>query len=109
MGQVTSNKIQGKWQIDSIVIYQQFNGNISNVSKSGTAADYVEFRADGRMLTAFDGNTDNSSYIVQNDSVIVISGDSQYIKALTDNKLVIYNKAKAGVIGFIATTNYLKR
>ena len=105
----TTNKLQGKWQVDSIVVNQYFNGTYSKASNAGTPEDYIEFRSDGRMYTSFQGYTDNSSYYVRSDTVIVIGGDSADINELTDNKLVIYNKAEAGVIGYIATTFYLKR
>ncbi|CAN5503463.1 hypothetical protein BH10BAC3_BH10BAC3_12210 [soil metagenome] len=109
IAQVTNDKIQGKWQIDSIVDKQYFNGTYSNSSNAGTPEDYIEFRSDGRMYTSFQGYTDNSSYYVRSNTIIVIGGDSANINELTDKKLVIYNKAEAGVIGYIETTYYLKR
>jgi hypothetical protein len=105
----TSSKVQGKWKIDSIVVNQYFNGTYNKSTNMGTPEDYVEFRSDGRMLTSFQGHTDNSSYAIASDKIIVFGGDSADIVELTDTKFIIYTKADAGVIGYIETSYYLKR
>lgn len=106
---VTRNKIEGRWQVDSIVTNQHFNGSSSKTNYPGHSGDYIDFSTDGIMSTYFDGNTDKASYSVRNDTTIVIGGDSGKINELTDNKLVIYTNAQAGVIGYVETTYYLKK
>jgi hypothetical protein len=108
-GNVTANKIHGRWNIDSLVINEHINGNSDMVTHAGTSADYIDFRSDGTMITYFEGATDNSNYEVQSDSVIVFSGDSAYILELTENKFVFYTRADAGSLGYIEITYYLTR
>ena len=105
----TSAKIQNKWQIDSVVINEQINGNSNTETRPGKTGDYIEFRSDGRMITYFQGVTDNSSFVVKNDSVIVIGGDSAHIEELTENKFVLFTRAAAGGVGFIEITYYLSK
>ena len=105
----TANKIQGKWQIDSITINQDFNGNISKVSYPGTSEDYIDFGADGNMHTYFQGKNSNSTYKVRDDTVITIGGDSQSIKKLNDKEFILLTRAELGSLGFLETTYYLRR
>jgi len=105
----TSAKIQNKWQIDSLVINQQINGNSNKETRIGDKGDNIEFRSDGRMITYFQDVTDNSSFVVKNDSVIVIGGDSSYIEELTENKFIFFSRASAGGVGFIEIRYYLSR
>src|SRR5580765_270167 len=100
IAKTAAGKIQNKWQIDSLVINDHINGNSNKETHAGNEGDYVEFRTDGRMITNFQGVTDNSSFVVTSDSVIVIGGDSAYIEELTENKFVFYSRAAAGGIGF---------
>lgn len=109
IAKATEKKIHNIWQIDSLVITQQVNGNASKQTHTGKADDYIDFRSDGRMITHFQGTTDNSSYAVQSDTVIIIGGDSAYILELTENKFVFFTKADAGSLGFIEITYYLRK
>ena len=105
----TLAKIQGHWQVDSIVTNAYFNGTYTKDNHIGTPEDYVDFTSDGFMNTHFNGVNNKSSFAVRSDTVIVIGGDSGKIKQLTDNNLVIYTNAQAGAIGYIETTYYLKK
>ena len=108
-GKATAATIQGKWQIDSIAITQEFNGNLSKVSYAGKEADYIEFGSDGNMHTYFQNKNNVSTYKVRNDSIITIGGDSGSIIELTDKKFTLHTRAEAGSLGFLETTYYLKR
>ena len=108
-GTITAGKIAGKWQVDSVVINQDFNGTVSKSSIAGTAADYIDFGSDGNMHTYFQGKSSVSTYKVRSDTIITIGGDSGYILNLTDNKFVIDTRAELGSLGFIETTYYLNR
>ena len=105
----TLAKVQGHWQVDSIVTNAYFNGTYTRDNHIGTGEDYVDFTTDGFMNTHFNGVNNKSSYEIRSDSVIVIGGDSGKIKQLTDNNFVIYTNAQAGAIGYIETTYYLKK
>ena len=108
-GKATAATIQGKWQIDSITITQEFNGNLSTVTYVGKEADYIEFGSDGNMRTYFQNKNNVSTYKVRNDSIVTIGGDSGSIEELTDKKFTLRTRAEAGSLGFLETTYYLKR
>src|SRR5215218_9737340 len=109
IGEITAAKIQGKWQIDSVNINQEFNGNISKVSYKGTESDYIEFGSDGNMRTFFQNKNHVSTYKVRDGAIITIGGDSGNIQELTENKFILHTRAEAGSLGYLETTYYLKR
>ena len=106
---VTWVKIQRKWQIDSVVINQRFNGRDSKVSYPGSLEDYMDFKTDGNMHTYFQSKNHISVYKVRNDKTITIDGDSGDILKLTESKFILHTNAEAGGLGYLETTYYLKR
>jgi len=102
-------KLLGTWQINAIIINEIFGGadHISNYP--GTAADYVEFKSNGKMHTFFRGQLDVSNYKVISDKKITIDSDEADIKTITDNSLVIYTRDITGSIGYTEVTYDLKR
>lgn len=104
-----AGKIAGKWQVGSIWVNNNYGGADHKETYAGTAADYVEFRADGKMHTFFQGNLDISTYKVKNDKVITIDDDPASIQELTDTVLRLYSKDETGTYGFTEVMYHLKR
>lgn len=105
----TTELVRGIWNIDSVSVHQEFNNVTKKETLYSDPGDYIDFRSDGRMITIFQGNKDNSSYKIKNSQVITIAGDSGAIRELTNTRFVIHTRASAGGIGFIETTYFLSR
>ncbi|MBO9672003.1 MAG: hypothetical protein J7577_01055 [Sphingobacteriaceae bacterium] len=90
----TAQKIQGKWNITSIIEKEvSTNGTFTN-NHSGTSGEYVEFKTDGKVYTKRDGQSlESLTYTVNSDTQITIDGDVHDIKTLTENSFVIYHKS----------------
>ncbi len=80
----TPAKIQAKWKVASIVI----KAGDGDSTYTGTAADYADFRTDGKVYTSYAGAKDTALYTVVNDTKMVIDGDTADIKQLSDSQFV---------------------
>jgi hypothetical protein len=89
----TAEKLQGKWQLESVFehIYYDVDDEERDTAY-GTAADYLDFRADGKMYSFVGGDHDTTNYALQNDSKILIWDVSADIHTLTKNTFKIYFK-----------------
>lgn len=102
-------KIVGKWQINSLMYNNHYNGIDHKETYTGSATDYVEFRSDGKMYTSFRGITDISIYKVKNSQVITIDDDPASIQEISDTVLRLYTKDETGSFGFTELMYSLKR
>ena len=107
--EITEEKIEGRWIIDSVVIIRKVNGNETRSLHIGETDEYIEFMPDGTMKTFFVGNTNTSKYVVRDDKSISINGDSVYIIELTSNKFTYTTYADAGPLGNMTISYYLRR
>ena len=88
----TTQKVLGKWAIVSNVSTEKFQGNEHTTTTPGTAADFADFRTDGKIYSHSEGSFDTSSYKIVSDLLISIDGDTAQIKTLTSNSMVLYSK-----------------
>ena len=59
----------------------------------GVAADYVDFRADGKVYSFTDGSADTSDYVLSGDTTIIITASGNLkIQTLTDHALKLYGR-----------------
>ena len=90
----TAQKVLGKWIINSVVLNDFYN-NLPHISTfNGVNTDYIEFKSNGIAIVNFQtlGPLDSTSYSIANDSTLILEGEPQKIKELTDIKLVLYTK-----------------
>lgn len=81
----TLNKIRAKWDVSTI---RTRYGSLDS-TYNGVAADYVDFRTDGKVYSNVNGEKDTSAYLLVNDSRLVIDGDTTTIKTLTASQFVL--------------------
>lgn len=105
----TTSLVQGKWQVESIVINQNIGGVLNKTTHVGTVQDYVEFSSDNKMYTFFNNTSDTSHYEVKNETTIIIDGDNATIRTLTPGQFVLYSKDKAGSVGYVEIIYNLKK
>jgi len=107
----TQDKIAGKWKVHSSVVDIFYSGTSHIVTYTGTAADYVDFRNDGKVYSFVDGNYDTAAYgIISNTKMWILnSSDSFDIQTLTDTDLKIYRKEIYAPGEYQESTTNLKR
>jgi hypothetical protein len=88
----TAEKIQGKWRVETLIQHGHDADEEYSDTTYGTASDYVDFRADGRMYSHVDNEYDTTNYAVQNDLKIVIDNEAFSIQTLTDDVLKLYSR-----------------
>lgn len=90
----TLEKIAGKWKLQSSVVDNFYSGTSHITTYAGTAADYADFRNDGKVYSFVNSNYDTSAYgIISNTKMWVVnSSDTFDIQTLTDIDLKIYRK-----------------
>ena len=93
----------GKWQF---VSYDYKIGTIS-APMNVTAADYVEFKTNGTVLTNISGQSKSVPYSI-NGSNVTIDGDLYTITTLTSSNATLYNTSGTG-ISKIEVTIILKK
>ena len=81
----------GKWQL---VSYDYKIGTIS-APINVTAADYVEFKTNGTVLTSISGESKSVPYSI-NGSNVTIDGELYTITTLTSNNATLYNTSGTG-------------
>lgn len=85
----TLQKIQAKWNVGSV----KLSAGGEDSTYTGIAADYVDFRTDGKVYTNVDNEKDTSSYSLVNDTKMLIDGDTAVIKQLSGSQFVFESKA----------------
>jgi hypothetical protein len=101
----TLNKLQHKWQVESIV----FNTGSTPINYPGSSNDYADFRTDGKLYLYFGGKYDTSTYSLYKENKLIRNSDTANINELTDTKLVFFGKqAISPGVNYEATFN-LKR
>lgn len=88
----TSNnqaKIQAKWGVTSI---QTLEVGVDTTNYTGVAADYYDFRNDGKFYTQVGDQKDTATYKIIDNNKIVLDGDTADIKTLSGSQLVIWGK-----------------
>jgi hypothetical protein len=88
----TLEKIQGVWQLQKSYFYEHYEDMEFKDSVTGTAADLVDFRTDGKVYSIVKGDADTSAYSLINDTKLRIEDQDFEIKTLTDNNLSLYSK-----------------
>lgn len=90
----TQDKIAGKWKLQSSVVDHFYSGASHIITYTGTAADYADFRNDGKVYSFVDGNYDTSAYGIISDTKMWIDNSSSVfdIQTLTDTDFKIYMK-----------------
>jgi len=88
----TAQKVLGKWAIVSNVSTEKFQGNANTTTTPGTAADFADFRTDGKIYSHSEGSFDTANYKIVSDLLISIDGDTAQIQTLTTNSMVLYSK-----------------
>jgi len=82
----TQEKIQHKWDVTSIIDYN-YKGASTTPDYNDTidigVGGYVDFRADNKVYTNFDGDLDTSDYQIINDNAISMDGEAFVISELT--------------------------
>jgi hypothetical protein len=107
----TQDKIAGKWKLESSVVDNYYSGSSHIVTYTGTAADYADFRNDGKVYSFVDGNYDTSAYGMISDTKMWIDTSSFVfdIQVLTDTAFKIYMKEVYGPGDYHETTTKMKR
>ena len=80
----TLSKVQAKWKVNSI----KFEAGDEDSTYTGAAADYIDFRTDGKVYTNIANEKDTSAYSVVNDTKLVVDGDTAVIKQLSSNQFM---------------------
>jgi C-terminal lipocalin-like domain len=95
----TAEKLIGRWALVSDTYNDYYGGSAHIINYTGTASDYVEFKADGTVTASYQGSSNTTSYSLQGDTKVVIAGETNEIRTLTDNGLVLYSKTLGVVAG----------
>ncbi|TKK66993.1 hypothetical protein FC093_15970 [Ilyomonas limi] len=96
----TLQKIQAKWNVTSI----KLDAGEEDSTYTGVAADYIDFRTDGKVYTNVAGEKDTTAYSVVNDTKLVVDGDTAVIKQLSSSQFVF--EAKEAIVEDTLTTTY---
>jgi hypothetical protein len=84
----TLQKIQAKWNVTSV----KMEIADEDSTYTGVAADYMDFRTDGKVYTNVANVKDTTPYSLVNDTKIVIDGDTAVIKQLGTSQFVFEAK-----------------
>jgi hypothetical protein len=84
----TLSKMQAKWSVTSV----KLDAGGEDSTYTGAAADYVDFRTDGKVYTNIANEKDTSAYSLVNDTRFVVDGDTAVIKQLSSNQFVFESK-----------------
>ena len=92
----TAQKVLGKWAVASQVSVEYSAGVGTTYTSPYSAADYSDFRADGKAYLFYEGSYDTASYSIINDQSIKFRNDTAQIRTLTDNSFVLFMKEYYG-------------
>src|ERR1035437_4655151 len=70
--QTTLQKMQAKWQLETLFQNDHFSGTDHIMNITGTASDYLEFRTDGKSYYSIQGNKDTVTYSLVSDTQLLI-------------------------------------
>ena len=108
--QSTLQKVQSNWQLVSEIVNVHISGQDNITTITGTSADYVDFRADGKVYSDIQGSTDTAAYALSGNTKIIINGSSSFdITTLTSNSLILHDKESLGGTDFAEETMSLKK
>lgn len=104
-------KIAGKWKLESTISNGMLGGFPYNMTYTGTAADYADFRNDGKVYSFMNGTYDTSSYGVFSNTKMWIeqATDTFDIQVLTDIQFKVYRKEIYGGGDYYEATTTLKK
>ena len=91
----TTQQVQAKWTLESLIDHEHVNSPVfdSTITTPGTAADYLDFRADGKVYSSLGGSLDTTTYAIVGDtSILIVSAGSYRIQTLTANAMKLYTK-----------------
>jgi hypothetical protein len=113
--QQRSKKLRLNGGVASIVEKEFYFGVNDTTSYTGVAADYFDFRNDGKVYSYVDGAYgDTAVYTILDDSHVRFyyptysEADTFEIKTLTENSLVLYSRQVSGA-NYTETTGNLKK
>ena len=107
----TQEKIAGKWRLESSARNDFYAGVPHFITYTGTAADYVDFRNDGKVYSFVDGNSDTTAYSIISDTKMWIDSSTDVfdILTLTESTFKFYMKQTFNAGEYYETTINLKR
>jgi hypothetical protein len=107
----TQDRISGKWKLESTVSNDFYSGTSHINTYTGTAADYADFRNDGKVYSFVNNNYDTAAYGIISDTKMWIenSTDTFDILTLTDANLKIYRKETYNATEYYESTTTMKR
>ena len=87
-------KLSGKWKLQSSVFNDFYSGTSHTSTYTGTAADYADFRNDGKVYSFVNNNYDTSAFGLISATKMYIDTFSNAfdIQTLTETNLKIYRK-----------------
>lgn len=90
----SQDKIIGKWKLLSTITNDFYAGSPHITTYTGTAADYADFRTDGKVYAFVNSNYDTSAYAKISNTKMWITNisDTFDIQTLTDTDLKLYRK-----------------
>ena len=105
----TAQKVLGKWALVTSVSTENWQGTSNTSTTTGTAADFSDFRSDGKIYSHIEGSFDTTSYKIVSDLLISIDGDTAQIQTLTSNSMVLYSKQMLGSNGYTEDKSTYKK
>ncbi len=90
----SQDKIIGKWKLQSTITNDFYAGTSHISTYTGMAADYADFRTDGKVYSFINNNYDTSAYVKISDTKVWIDAPTYIfdIQTLTDTQLKLYRK-----------------
>jgi hypothetical protein len=88
----TQEKVLGRWKVTNQVTKSVYNGITSNDVQNGAAADYFDFRNDGKVYSFVDGELDTASFKIISDIKIQFGTENFDILTLNNSQFSVYNK-----------------
>jgi hypothetical protein len=90
------DRVSGKWLIENYEYNDHFNGTDHPYVMTGTAAEYMDFRKDGKMYYYFGGGHDTLSYTMVSETKMILDGVNCDIKTFTDKNFKFYYRQDSG-------------
>ncbi len=108
---LSQDKIIGKWKLQSTVTNDFYAGTPHITIYTGTAADYADFRTDGKVYAFVNSNYDTSAYAKFSNTKMWIgsTSDTFDIQTLTDIDLKLYRKETYNAGEYYETTITMKK
>lgn len=103
MDENTTPTLFGKWNIKSVDGASTVFGVRDTITYAGVPADYFEFTQSYICRIHFQGDDDPASFTLAGDTIMLARDEFPYklkIVALTNQKLVLYSKARIDSLPF---------